>query len=184
MTHAPKKIFAQLGLQEAELQVADPKFGEFPANRQVVKKGEPIFPRLDRDEEIAYIKQEMAKEQKPAATVETKAKPEINFNQFDEVEIRVAEILSVAKVEKADKLLKFEVDLGHNEHRQILSGIAEFYPEYQELVHHKVLAVTNLQPRKIRGEISNGMLLSSEDEQGKVRLALVGDEHPNGSLIG
>ncbi|MFC6316152.1 methionine--tRNA ligase [Lapidilactobacillus achengensis] len=191
MTHAPKKIFAQLGLQAAELAENSPVFGQFPAGRVVVEKGTPIFPRLERDEEIAYIKAQMSKEQKqpaadkPAAPVaEPAAKPEIKFDQFDQVEIKVAQILAVEKVKKADKLLKFQLDLGNGEQRQILSGIAEFYPEFNQLVGQKVLAVTNLAPRKIRGEVSNGMLLSSEDSQGQVQLALVGAEHANGALIG
>ncbi|WP_125608055.1 methionine--tRNA ligase [Lapidilactobacillus bayanensis] len=187
LTHAPKHIFEQLGLHETELQEANPTFGQFPADRHVVKKGTPIFPRLDRDEEIAYIKSEMAKEQKPAAESEPKTnehKKEIDFAHFDNVEITVGEILAVEKVKKADKLLKFQLDFGHAEQRQILSGIAEFYPDFEKLVGKKVLAVTNLKPRKIRGEISNGMLLSSEDDAGHVQLAIVGPEHENGSLIG
>lgn len=187
LTHAPKQIFDQLGLNEAELQESNPIFGQFPADRHVVKKGTPIFPRLDRDEEIAYIKGEMAKEQKPAAEVEPQAKEhkkEIEFDNFDHVEITVGEILAAEKVKKADKLLKFQLDFGHDEKRQILSGIAEFYPDFEQLVGKKVLAVTNLKPRKIRGEISNGMLLSSEDDEGHVKLAIVGPEHENGSLIG
>lgn len=187
LTHAPKQIFDQLGLNEAELQESNPIFGQFPADRHVVKKGTPIFPRLDRDEEIAYIKGEMAKEQKPAAEVEPQAKEhkkEIAFDDFDHVEITVGEILAAEKVKKADKLLKFQLDFGHGEKRQILSGIAEFYPDFEQLVGKKVLAVTNLKPRKIRGEISNGMLLSSEDDEGHVKLAIVGPEHENGSLIG
>lgn len=187
LTHAPKQIFDQLGLNEAELQESNPIFGQFPADRHVVKKGTPIFPRLDRDEEIAYIKGEMAKEQKPAAEAEPQAKEhkkEIEFDDFDHVEITVGEILAAEKVKKADKLLKFQLDFGHGEKRQILSGIAEFCPDFEQLVGKKVLAVTNLKPRKIRGEISNGMLLSSEDDEGHVKLAIVGPEHENGSLIG
>lgn len=187
LTHAPKQIFDQLGLNEAELQESNPIFGQFPADRHVVKKGTPIFPRLDRDEEIAYIKGEMAKEQKPSAEAEPQAKEhkkEIEFDDFDHVEITVGEILAAEKVKKADKLLKFQLDFGHDEKRQILSGIAEFYPDFEQLVGKKVLAVTNLKPRKIRGEISNGMLLSSEDDEGHVKLAIVGPEHENGSLIG
>jgi len=129
----------------------------------------------------------MAKEQKkpaPEAKPVATGKKEIDFDHFDKVEIKVAEILAVEKVQHADKLLKFQLDLGQGEKRQILSGIAEYYPHFEELVGRKVLAVTNLKPRKIRGEISNGMLLSSEDEAGKVQLALVGAEHENGALIG
>lgn len=192
MTETPKKMFAQLGLHENELQVADPEFGHFPSQRQVIKKGKPLFPRLDRDEEIAYIKQEMAKakpkkqtatdKKAPAASPSTKA--QISFPDFDQVEMRVGEILQVEKVAEADKLLKFQVDFGQFGQRQIISGIAKFYPEYQQLAHHKVIAVTNLKPRKLFGQVSDGMLLSSEDQDGQVKLALVGSEHQNGALLG
>lgn len=194
MTETPKKMFAQLGLREQELQVAEPKFGHFPSQRQVIKKGQPLFPRLDREEEIAYIKQAMAKA-KPkkqtatdkkanSAATNTSTKAEISFSDFDQVEMRVGEIMKVEKVAQADKLLKFQVDFGQYGQRQIISGIAKFYPEYQQLAHHKVIAVTNLKPRKLFGQVSEGMLLSSEDQEGQIKLAFVGSEHQNGALLG
>ncbi|MFL2112983.1 MAG: methionine--tRNA ligase [Latilactobacillus curvatus] len=205
MTHAPRDMFAQLGLDFDQVAQRELVYGTFPANIQVVAKGTPIFPRLDLDEEVAYIKDQMGQAQKaglvnekvkakqqaaeakaefdPKATTLVSEKDAIKFEDFDQTEIRVAEIKAVAKVEGADKLLKFRLDAGDQGDRQIVSGIAEFYPDYEALVGKKVLAVTNLKPRKLRGELSQGMLLSVEHD-GQVELAVVPNNLVNGSQIG
>ena len=205
MTHAPRDMFAQLGLDFDQVAQRELVYGTFPANIQVVAKGTPIFPRLDLDEEVAYIKDQMGQAQKaglvnekvkakqqaaeakaefdPKATTLVSEKDAIKFEDFDQTEIRVAEINAVAKVEGADKLLKFRLDAGDQGDRQIVSGIAEFYPDYEALVGKKVLAVTNLKPRKLRGELSQGMLLSAEHD-GQVELAVVPNNLVNGSQIG
>lgn len=205
MTHAPRDMFAQLGLDFDQVAQRELVYGTFPANIQVVAKGTPIFPRLDLDEEVAYIKDQMGQAQKaglvnekvkakqqaaeakaefdPKATTLVSEKGAIKFEDFDQTEIRVAEIKAVAKVEGADKLLKFRLDAGDQGDRQIVSGIAEFYPDYEALVGKKVLAVTNLKPRKLRGELSQGMLLSAEHD-GQVELAVVPNNLVNGSQIG
>ena len=205
MTHAPRDMFAQLRLDFDQVAQRELVYGTFPANIQVVAKGTPIFPRLDLDEEVAYIKDQMGQAQKaglvnekvkakqqaaeakaefdPKATTLVSEKDAIKFEDFDQTEIRVAEIKAVAKVEGADKLLKFRLDAGDQGDRQIVSGIAEFYPDYEALVGKKVLAVTNLKPRKLRGELSQGMLLSAEHD-GQVELAVVPNNLVNGSQIG
>lgn len=205
MTHAPRDMFAQLGLDFDQVAQRELVYGTFPANIQVVAKGTPIFPRLDLDEEVAYIKDQMGQAQKaglvnekvkakqqaaeakaefdPKATTLVSEKDAIKFEDFDQTEIRVAEIKAVAKVEGADKLLKFRLDAGDQGDRQIVSGIAEFYPDYEALVGKKVLAITNLKPRKLRGELSQGMLLSAEHD-GQVELAVVPNNLVNGSQIG
>ena len=205
MTHAPRDMFAQLGLDFDQVAQRELVYGTFPANIQVVAKGTPIFPRLDLDEEVAYIKDQMGQAQKaglvnekvkakqqaaeakaefdPKATTLVSEKDAIKFEDFDQTEIRVAEIKAVAKVEGADKPLKFRLDAGDQGDRQIVSGIAEFYPDYEALVGKKVLAVTNLKPRKLRGELSQGMLLSAEHD-GQVELAVVPNNLVNGSQIG
>lgn len=201
MTHTPRDIFAQLGLDFDQTAQRELVYGTFPANIQVVAKGTPIFPRLDLDEEVAYIKEQMSQAQQaglvnekvkakqqaaefdPKATTLINEKDTIKFEDFDQTEIRVAEIKAVAKVEGADKLLKFRLDAGDEGDRQIVSGIAEFYPDYEALVGKKVLAVTNLKPRKLRGELSQGMLLSAE-HNGQVTLAIVPNNLVNGSQIG
>jgi methionyl-tRNA synthetase len=150
----------------------------------VVAKGTPIFPRLDTEEEVAWIKAQMTPPKKQTVIKDEDRKDEIDFAAFDQSEIRVAEILSVEKVKGADKLLKFTLDAGDEGTRQILSGIAKYYPHFEELKGKKVMAVVNLKPRKLRGEMSEGMLLSAEDAKGKIELVIVPNELKNGSLIG
>ncbi|GEN49214.1 methionine--tRNA ligase [Ligilactobacillus pobuzihii] len=195
LTHAPKEIFAQLGLAADNMNIDSVSFFDLPANSQVVKKGTPLFPRLDTDEEIEYIKSKMSKNEKVKGrkamadkindakeNTLTLNKKEIRFDKFDKVELRVALIKSVSKVKGADKLLKFSLDAGDESERQILSGIAQWYPEPEKLVGKKVIAVANLQPRKMRGEVSQGMLLSAEYGD-QVQLITVPDNIPAGSLI-
>lgn len=195
LTHAPKEIFAQLGLAADNMNIDSVSFFDLPENSQVVKKGTPLFPRLDTDEEIDYIKSKMSKNEKVKGrkamadkindakeNTLTLNKKEIRFDKFDKVELRVALIKSVSKVNGADKLLKFSLDAGDESERQILSGIAQWYPEPEKLVGKKVIVVANLQPRKMRGEVSQGMLLSAEYGD-QVQLITVPDNIPAGSLI-
>ena len=98
--------------------------------------------------------------------VSNNLKPEIIFDDFAKIDLRIGTILTAEKVEKADKLLKLEVDLGF-EKRIIVSGIAmHFKPE--EIVGKQVTVVCNLTPRKMRGIESNGMILMAEDKAGKL----------------
>lgn len=101
-----------------------------------------------------------------AGAVQAAAKAQIVYDDFAKLELKVGTILSAEKVEKADKLLKLSVDLGH-EQRTIVSGIAlHFSPE--EIRGKQVVVVTNLAPRKMRGIESNGMILMAEDKEGKL----------------
>lgn len=199
MTHTPKEIFAQLGLNSDDMAIQGVSYFDLPADAQVVAKGTPIFPRLDVEEEQEYIKSKMTKNEKAKGrkamaekakenwdsenTTLVLTKDEIKFDKFDKVELKVAEIKEVSKVEGADKLLKFRLDAGDEGDRQILSGIAQWYPNPEELVGKKVIAVTNLKPRKMRGEVSQGMLLSAEFGE-TVQLITVSENIPNGSLVG
>lgn len=199
MTHTPKEIFAQLGLNSDDMAIQGVSYFDLPAGAQVVAKGTPIFPRLDVEEEQEYIKSKMTKNEKakgrkamaekakenwdPENTTLVLTKDEIKFDKFDKVELKVAEIKEVSKVEGADKLLKFRLDAGDEGDRQILSGIAQWYPNPEELVGKKVIAVTNLKPRKMRDEVSQGMLLSAEFGE-TVQLITVSENIPNGSLVG
>ena len=199
MTHTPKEIFAQLGLNSDDMAIQGVSYFDLPAGAQVVAKGTPIFPRLDVEEEQEYIKSKMTKNEKakgrkamaekakenwdPENTTLVLTKDEIKFDKFDKVELKVAEIKEVSKVEGADKLLKFRLDAGDEGDRQILSGIAQWYPNPEELVGKKVIAVTNLKPRKMRGEVSQGMLLSAEFGE-TVQLITVSENIPIGSLVG
>jgi methionyl-tRNA synthetase len=119
--------------------------------------------------------------QEPAATPETA--PQIGIDDFAKIELRVAQITLAERIPKADKLLRLEVDLGPHGTRQILSGIAEFYTP-EELVGRRIVVITNLAPRKMRGLESHGMLLAASDgEHGKPYLATCGDETALGSRL-
>src|SRR5699024_4299973 len=108
-------------------------------------------------------------------------KEEVVYEDFGKLDLRVGEITEASKMKNADKLLKLQVDLG-KEKRQIVSGIAEFY-DTEELVGKKIICVVNLKPVKLRGEMSEGMILSGEDEDGQLALATVEKSLPNGSIV-
>ena len=186
MPNAPKQIVEQLGIEGTDLSLTNLQFNDFPAEAQVVAKGTPIFPRLDVKAEVEFIKSKMTanekkKGRKAMAEAKEKAQEEktdgkkpIRIDVFDKVELKVAQITAADHVEGADKLLKFHMDDGTEEGRQILSGIAKWYPDPSVLVGKKVLIVANLKPRKMRGELSQGMLLSAEKD-GNVQVVTVPD---------
>ena len=193
LVETPEKIAEQLGLNfEVDMAFDELAFGQFPEGRQVIAKGEPLFPRLDVEKESALIQAEMA----PAVEEATEWNPEevklssvkdaeITFEQFDAVELKVAEVIACTKVENADKLLNFRLDAGdEGGDRQILSGVAEFYPNPEELIGKKVIVVANLKARKMRGEISQGMILSAEDDAGNLALLEAPTGMPNGAIVG
>ncbi len=108
--------------------------------------------------------------------------PQIAIDDFVKVDLRVAKIVVAERIPKADKLLRLEVDLGY-EKRQILSGIAEWYTP-EELIGRKIVVITNLAPRKMRGLESHGMLLAaSHGENGKPVLATFGEDIALGSRL-
>lgn len=183
LTRTPEKIFAQIGVKEDVLKTweSTTRFNMLKEGTKV-EKGEPMFPRLDREEEVAFIKEQMQgsapKEEKPV--VKEEPSEEIPIDDFMKVELRVAQVTQVEPVKKADKLLKLQLDLGY-EKRQVVSGIAKFYKP-EELVGRKVICVTNLKPVKLRGELSQGMILAGEDENG-LSLASVDQNLANGTKI-
>jgi len=185
LTEAPKEIFRQLGIQDESLQQWESilKQGLVPAGTHVVK-GDPIFPRLDVKAEIETIKNMMEKppeESKKKPKQQDDEKEQVLYDDFMKLDFRVGEVLAAEKMKKADKLLKLQIDLG-KEKRQIISGIAEHYTP-EDLVGKKVIVVANLKPAKLRGEMSEGMILSGEDENGKLVLATVEADLPNGSVV-
>lgn len=182
LTEAPTEIFRQLNITNESLKVWDSvyKDGEIPAGTKV-QKGDPIFPRLDVEKEIEAIKAMMKKTVVEEPKKEEDKKEQIEYDDFMKLDLRVGEVLKAEKVKKADKLLKLQLDLG-SEKRQIVSGIAKYY-EPEQLVGKKVICVTNLKPVKLRGEMSEGMILSGEDEKGNLSLATVDSSLPNGSVV-
>lgn len=189
MMNTSNAIMEQLGLG-LNFDLENLTLAGFPENITVVAKGTPIFPRLDMDEEIAYIQSQMTagkpqeKEWIPEEVELKSEKDEIKFEDFDKVEIRVAEVKEVERVEGSDKLLRFRLDAGDGEDRQILSGIAKFYPNEQELVGKKLQIVANLKPRKMMKKyVSQGMILSAEYGD-QLTVLTVDPSIPNGSIIG
>ncbi|GEQ37081.1 methionyl-tRNA synthetase [Tetragenococcus halophilus] len=194
MIETSTKIFKQLGLDEEPKGLQELRFGEFPHDTKVVSKGDPIFPRLDAEAEVAYIQNKMA-EGKQTNEESVKWNPEetelaseknkqIKYEDFDKVELKVAEVIDCKKVADADKLLQFRLACGDNQDRQILSGIAEFYPDPNALIGSKLVIVANLKSRKMRGQISQGMILSAEDtETGRLKIVEAPKGMPNGAII-
>ena len=189
MMNTSNAIMEQLGLG-FDFDLENLTLAGFPENVTVVAKGTPIFPRLDMEEEIAYIQSQMTagkpqeKEWIPEEVELKSEKDEIKFEEFDKVEIRVAEVKEVERVEGSDKLLRFRLDAGDGEDRQILSGIAKFYPNEQELVGKKLQIVANLKPRKMMKKyVSQGMILSAEHRD-QLTVLTVDPSVPNGSIIG
>ena len=156
MPESSQKIINQLGFENDVTKLQYEEIKEWSIFKEGHKLGEasPIFPRIELEKE----------EEKPAKK-ELKIENPIDIKEFDKVQIKVVEILDVDKVEGADKLLKFKVFDGEFE-RQIISGIAKFYPDYKKLIGEKVMAVANLKFTKLKGELSQGMLLTTEDKNG------------------
>ncbi|MBC2369605.1 methionine--tRNA ligase [Listeria booriae] len=188
LTQCPEGIFTQLGVEDESLKdwASISGYGKIPTGTKVVAKGTPIFPRLDAAEEVAYIQEQMkatapAPAAEPEPTVVALETPEIGIEDFDKIDLRVGEVKQVEKVKKADKLLCFQLDLGEGKLRQVLSGIAEFY-EPEELIGKKVIVVSNLKPVKLRGLMSEGMILSGEKD-GELRIIEASDALPNGAKV-
>lgn len=173
------KIRKQLGLWFAEPVWADAFTFEM-MNGEQVKKGDPIFPRLDIEKELEEL--ETLQHAGKKENIPLELKPEIEFDDFDKIDFRVGTILSAEKHPKADKLLVFQVKMG-TETRQIISGVAKhFTPE--ECVGRKVVVVANLKPRKLRGLESNGMIMFADDvKDGKETLAFVSPEAEDGNPV-
>lgn len=185
LTESPNEIFRQIGVTDEKLKEWESiyELGQITEGSRVTK-GEPIFPRLNAEEEVETIKAMMQNptevKEEPKAK-EANTKDLIDYDEFMKLDMRVAEVLKAEKMKKADKLLKLQLDLGA-EKRQVVSGLAEHYSP-EALVGKKVICVTNLTPVKLRGEMSEGMILSGEDADGKLALATVEQTLPNGSIV-
>ena len=132
-----------------------------------VQKLPPIFPRIDVKKELAEVeKLVVAKQEKKHA--EEKKVEEITIDDFGKIELKVGEVIACERVEKSDKLLHETVKIG-GEVRSVVSGIAKYYTP-EEMVGKKVVVVTNLKPVKLRGVLSEGMILCAEDKDGNLAL--------------
>ncbi len=157
-------------------------FGTLPRDAKV-QSGPALFPRIDAAKELEELDKLRAEAQKPAPEADPLPEPlpEIAFDEFAKVEMTVVKVLACEKVKKSEKLLKFQLDDGTGTPRQILSGIAKYY-EPETLVGKTLVAVTNLAPRKMMGQLSCGMLLSAERGD-KLHLLMLDDAIPAGSRL-
>ena len=173
-------IRKQLGLWYADVDWED-AFKFEMMNGEQVKKGEPIFPRLDIEKELEEL-EAMKGEKGGDENIPLELKPAIEFDDFDKIDFRVGTILSAEKHPKADKLLVFQVKMG-TEKRQIISGVAEcFKPE--ECVGRKVIVVANLKPRKLRGLESKGMIMFADNiADGRKTMEFVGTDAEDGNPV-
>jgi len=177
-----EKAFAQIGAEgEAITWEKAGEYGVLPADVKV-SKGETLFPRIDMAKAIEELEKKNAK---PAAPVAKPVLPDVSIDDFAKCDMRVCKVLSCEAVKKSDKLLKFQLDDGSGTPRQILSGIHKFY-EPEQLVGKTVVAILNLPPRKMMGQMSNGMLLSAVREvEGKeeLHLLMLDDSVPAGAQL-
>ncbi|MBQ4429584.1 MAG: methionine--tRNA ligase [Clostridia bacterium] len=183
MTRTSPKIFAQLGIEDEKLMSFDSiaEFGLLPAGTKVVK-GEALFPRIDIKKELEYLEgllpkaeeKPEAKPEKPEAQAEKPAQaeaaveklPEIGYDDFAKLDLRLAKVVACEEVPKSKKLLKFTLDLG-GEQRTVLSGIKNWFGT-DDLIGKTVVVVANLAPKVMAGIESHGMILCASD---------AGDEH-------
>ena len=175
LTRTSPKIFAQLGITDEALMSFDSihTFGLLPVGQKVVK-GEALFPRIDMKKELEYLNSLMpAKEEAPKAEVKEEASkaeeapelpemlPEIGYDDFSKLDLRLAKVVACEEVPKSKKLLKFTLDLG-TEQRTVLSGIKKWFSPDQ-LVGKTVVVVANLAPKMMCGIESHGMILCASD---------------------
>ncbi|WP_138204342.1 methionine--tRNA ligase [Haloimpatiens lingqiaonensis] len=151
-----------------------------------VEKGENLFPRIDvkkKLEELEKIRQEqLAKVEEQNVQPMQPLKPEITIDDFDKIDLRVVKVLECEPVKKANKLLKLKVDLD-GEERQVISGIAKYYKP-EDLIGKYVVLVANLKPVKLRGELSQGMILAaSTDDDSKLFTVSIPGDLPTGSQV-
>ena len=176
MPESAEKIYRQLGLND-DLRKADPanlKWGELEPGT-VIGESEAVFPRIEKAKVMGEINQksevgsqESEEARQPAAAIndqrstnnEQSDEDFITIDDFLKVQLRVGEIKVAERIPKADKLLRFEVDLGEERPRQILAGLAEYY-DPEKLIGRKVVVVANLKPRKMRGLESEGMICAA-----------------------
>ena len=156
------------------------RFGVLPADAEVTV-GAALFPRIDMEKELAELEALHKAAQAPKEDPLPEPLPEIAFDTFSKVEMTVVKVLQCEPVKKSEKLLKFQLDDGTGTPRQILSGIAKYYKP-EELVGKTLVAVTNLAPRKMMGQMSCGMLLSAERGD-KLNLVMLDDKIPAGSRL-
>lgn len=171
MEKTSDEIFSRLGYETKDHSWEESKTWGLIPSGQKVHRGDVLFPRLDIEKELLRLNKENEKlmeERREKRSLGKKPKEKlkksyIDIDDFDKIDLRIGKVLEVKKHPRADKLLVFKIQLGE-EIRQIVSGIAKYYSP-EELVGKNVVVVANLKPIKLRGEESQGMILSAADEK-------------------
>jgi methionyl-tRNA synthetase len=188
------KIWAQLGMTAplASVRLDALAWGQLPPGQKIGEVS-GVFPRIDAAPAIAKMKEleervteeqnvMLGKVPKPEAAAAAPVSERISIDDFAKVDLRVGQVLSAEPVKGANKLLHLKVDIGEPQPRTIVAGIAEAYPA-AELIGRKVVIVANLQPRKLRGIESNGMIVAGSIEGGKPVLAGFLEDVPIGARL-
>ncbi len=176
MPKTAKDIFTQLGIDDNKIMSWEgATWGKLKPNT-VVRKAPPMFPRIDLQifEEKSAGKEEVKEEINNGDNL-------ISIEEFFKTQLKVAEIIGAEPIEKADKLLKINLSLGE-EKRQVVAGIAKYYTP-QELIGKKVIFVANLKPVKLRGVLSEGMILAASDSKGNLCLTAIDKDMAPGSIV-
>ena len=184
------KIAEQIGATESDLTWDNANKSGVLKNNVTVKKGETLFPRIDMQKELEEIRKQDEEKKARLAKEESKKQKEnkanepagiISIDDFAKLELKVCQIKSCEKHPKADKLLILKAFDGERE-RQIVSGIAKWYKP-EDLVGKKVIVVSNLKPAKLRGELSEGMILAADKSSDEASVIFVDESIPSGAKI-
>lgn len=185
MPNTPQLIRKQLGIKDEKLNQWDSLISWGQLKNFTVNKGEIIFPRIDIAKELKELNKDQQEEKKQLKENNKKdnqnEKTFISIDDFSKVELKVGEVLESKLVEGANKLLVSKIKIG-KEIRQIVSGIAKFYSP-EEMIGKKVIVVTNLKPVKLRGVLSEGMILAASNDKGQLVLASIDQDIESGSSV-
>lgn len=193
--HTSNRIYAMLGFEESlddaikngTVSWNMARFPQLHKGHKLCRKSEILFAKIeDGDiapelEKIERLLEEVKRKEEEEANEETEIRPEISFDDFLKVDLRVATVIACEKVEKTDKLLKLHLKVGP-ENRQVLAGIAQSYSP-DSIIGKNVILVANLAERKIRGELSQGMILAVEGNDGMLNLVEVSGSGVNGKNV-
>ena len=184
LPEAPAKMWEQIGIEEdlADQTWEDAKTkGRLKAGTEV-KDGDPIFPRIDVEEYYEKLDESDTDNSAENNKEEDEMSEDyITFDDFGELDLRVAEIIEAEKIEDSNKLLKLQVDLG-DEQRQLVAGISKHY-QPDEIIGEQIVMVANMKPAEIFGVKSNGMILAASDDEGNMKLTTVQDSIANGAEV-
>jgi len=180
MPETPQKIWDQFGISEDMRSWESAKTWGVYASDKAVEEKEPLFPRIDLEKEMAELAKMNNTKNNEATDNLPGILPQIQIDDFAKIDLRVAKVIACEKVNKSDKLLKLQLDIGI-ETRQVVSGIAKYYKP-EDLIGKKVIMIANLKPAKLMGIESQGMILAASNGD-KLVLATVDGDIPVGSKL-